>query len=258
MVNVAIQTICDMVDHCRQRLDDITPVVTVPLTNQELIDAAAEEADESELLWTESELRHYANEAIREVALRARCIRDGNRNVTGLTRIVMLSGVRQTVLDDRILVIKKVWWRDGDDVETVLTPESELFLDQAESGLSSTSWRADSITKPTKYALHRMDRRLELVGAPTEDGTLLIECIRYPLEVIETGVPEIPQHYLADCLDWMCHLAYLKNDADTFDPAKAASFSAMFDNKVGPRPTNLQLELEYYQAGRRRPRLYYY
>jgi hypothetical protein len=96
------------------------------------------------------------------------------------------------------------------------------------------------------------------VGKPTATGFLKLEVIRLPLTILEEGVPEIPQQYLSDCLDWMCSLAYLKNDADTYDQKRSVEFAKEFERKVGPRPHNHQLTLEYHQAGRRRPRLYNY
>jgi len=250
MVNVAIQTICDMVDHARLRLDDVSAVATVPLTNLELIEQAAEDDDESELLWSTPELTHFANEAIREVALRTKCIRDSNRNTVGLTSYPILAVDENNTItvDPRVLVIKRVWWND-----TVLDADSEQFLDE-----SSTSWRTDTTDEPKQLVCERTSRRLQLVGIPTVDGTIKLDVVRLPLAIIETGIPEIPQQYLADCLDWMCHLAYLKNDADTYDPKRAAFFADKFEAIVGPRPSDMRLQMEYRQSGRRRARLYWY
>lgn len=248
MVNVAIRTICDMVDHCRLRLDDISPVATTPATNLELIQQAAEDADESELLWTTPELMHYANEAIREVAIRTHCLRDRARNTAGVTSIDVDIGQTEVDIDPRILVIKRVWWDD-----TVLWPESESFLDE-----SSTTWREDETDEPTQFVLSRAGRQLILVGTPTVAGTVGLDVVREPLEIIETGEPEIPQKYLSHCIHWMCHLAYLKNDADTYDPNRSQMFADAFTRQIGPRPTELQLELGYHQSGRRRARTYYY
>lgn len=248
MVNVAIETICDMVDHCRLRLDDLSPVATTPTTNLELIQQAAEDADESELLWSTPELTHYANEAIREVAIRTRCLRDRARNTAGVTSLPVEIGQTEVDIDPRIMVIKRVWWDSR-----VLTPESETFLDEA-----SDDWRTLETDEPLKFVLSRAGRQLILVGTPTVAGTIGLDVIREPLEIIEAGTPEIPQKYLADCIHWMCHLAYLKNDADTYDPSRSDMFEKAFTRKVGPRMTDHQLELGYHQSGRRRGRLYYY
>ena len=264
MVSVAIREICDMVDHARLRLDDIGPVATVPLTNLQLIQQEAEEADESELLWTTNELKHYANEAIREVAIRTRCLRDGARNIAGLTNYPVLAGNNRITIDPRIMVIKRVWWND-----TVLAADSEQYLDENYADYNRTAWwsvhnsvtpdwRVEPIDSPTRFVLERSSRSLMTVGVPTVNGTIKLDVIRLPLTILEAGVPEIPQQMLSDCLDWMCYLAYLKNDADTYDPNRAGEYAKQFESKVGPRPHNHQLTLEYHQAGRRRPRLYNY
>ena len=192
MLSVAITTICDMVAHCRHRLDDLSPVGDPPTSNQDLIEDAA--------------------------------------------------------VDPRVLVIKRAWWNDA-----VMTPEAEFHLDDW-----SSSWRTDSTDCPRRFTLERSSRNLRLVGVPTVAGVVSLDVIRLPLAVIETGTPEIPQQYLADCLDWMCALAYLKNDADTANPQLSQMYAAEFERKVGPRPTNLQLELERHQSGRRRARLHYF
>jgi hypothetical protein len=106
--------------------------------------------------------------------------------------------------------------------------------------------------------LDRSSRELHLVGLPTSDGTIKLDVIRLPLAEIEKGKPEIPQSYLYDCLDWMCHLAYKKNDADTVDPVKSERYEQSFTATVGPRQSNHQLQLGYHHGGRRRPRLYYH
>lgn len=248
MLSVAITTICDMVAHCRHRLDDLSPVGDPPTSNQDLIEDAAEDADETELLWKTPELRHFANEAIREVAIRTRCLRDGDRNEDGVTRYPVAAGESTIAVDPRVLVIKRAWWND-----TVMTPEAEFHLDEW-----SSSWRTDSTDCPRRFTLERSSRNLRLVGVPTVAGVVSLDVIRLPLAVIETGTPEIPQQYLADCLDWMCALAYLKNDADTANPQLSQMYAAEFERKVGPRPTNLQLELERHQSGRRRARLHYF
>lgn len=248
MVSVAIRTICDMVDHARLRLDDLSPVALVPTTNLELIQQAAEDADEGELLWSTPELRHYANEAIREVAIRTHCLRDSGRDRAGLTSYAVTAGDNWITVDPRVLYIKRVWWNDS-----VLAPDSELFLDQI-----SNTWRTNTTDEPCRFVLERASRRLQLVGVPTLDGTIKLDVVRLPIEILETGTPEIPQQYLSDCIDWMCSLAYLKNDADATNPELSMSFAKEFERKVGPRPSDLQLQLEFHQSGRRRARLYYY
>ena len=232
-VNVSITTVDDLVAHARLRLDDVPLPAAV---------------DESALLWTTEELLHFANEAIREVAIRTLCIRDSGRDEAGVTSYAVTAGENTINVDPRILRIKRVWWND-----TVLAADSEKFLDEC-----SSTWRTNTTDEPAAFVLERTSRRLQLVGVPTVDGTIKLDVIRLPLDIIETGEPEIPQQYLADCLDWICSLAYLKNDSETANPALSQSFALEFERKVGPRPTDLRLVLEQHQAGRRRPRTYFY
>lgn len=232
-VNVSITTVDDLVAHARLRLDDVPLPAAV---------------DESALLWTTEELLHFANEAIREVAIRTLCIRDSGRDEADVTSYAVTAGDNTITVDPRILRIKRVWWND-----TVLAADSEKFLDEC-----SSTWRTNTTDEPAAFVLERTSRRLQLVGVPTVDGTIKLDVIRLPLDIIETGEPEIPQQYLADCLDWICSLAYLKNDSETANPALSQSFALEFERKVGPRPTDLRLVLEQHQAGRRRPRTYYY
>lgn len=232
-VNVSITTVDDLVAHARLRLDDVPLPAAV---------------DESALLWTTEELLHFANEAIREVAIRTLCIRDSGRDEADVTSYAVTAGDNTITVDPRILRIKRVWWND-----TVLAADSEKFLDEC-----SSTWRTNTTDEPAAFVLERTSRRLQLVGVPTVDGTIKLDVIRLPLDIIETGEPEIPQQYLADCLDWICSLAYLKNDSETANPALSQSFALEFERKVGPRPTDLRLVLEQHQAGRRRPRTYFY
>lgn len=249
MVNAAITTVCDMVEHCRLRLDDVSPQSLTPTTNLELVQAAAEDADESELLWTTAELEHYANEAIKETAWRTRCLRDSDLSIADVTRYSVTAGTSAVVVDPRVFIIKRVWWNS-----TVLVPLSARFQDE-----QSNDWRAEEVESPEEFVLNQSARSIRLVGIPTLDGVVGLEVIRLPLTAISGhAVPEIPQPYLADCLHWMCHLAYLKNDADTRDKSKSDEYAALFASRVGPRPSLFQLELEGYQQGRRRGRLYYF
>jgi hypothetical protein len=269
MVSAAIETICDMVEHARLRLDDIGPVATTPTTNLELIQQAAEVADESELLWSTPELVHFANEAIKEVALRTRCIRDSEHDEANVTTYAWAADVTHKYVDQRVLEIKRAFWVSTGNPTVILTPDSEKYLDEQVMDNNQTlyqsvyantapNWRTEPVATPTRYVVSRESRVVRMVGVPSIAGTLQLDVVRLPLEAIEVGIPEIPQHFLSDCLDWMCHLAYLKNDADTYDPTRSERYAKEFERKVGPRPTDHRLICEYQQSGRRRPRGIYF
>ena len=47
---------------------------------------------------------------------------------------------------------------------------------------------------------------------------------------------KIPERFHERLMDWVLHRAYLKQDADTFDPNKAATSLALFVQAFGERP----------------------
>ena len=53
---------------------------------------------------------------------------------------------------------------------------------------------------------------------------------------LDTAKPEIHERFHERLMDWVLHRAYLKQDADTFDPGKAAQSLALFVQAFGERP----------------------
>jgi len=101
----------------------------------------------------------------------------------------------------------------------------------------------------------------ELVLAPIPKQNYAIDMIvtRLPkvsfvgLDPTRT-IPEIADQYHYDLVDWICHLAYLKRDADSFNGELADHFEKSFDRKFGPRPS---ARAEQDRRARPRPRMPY-
>jgi hypothetical protein len=245
-----VRTLCDLITHCRLRLDDVQPQsATSPATNLELLEQAADDVDQSELLWSDPELTLYANEAVRQVALRTRCIRDTDKDGVGVTQIAVSAGTGVVTLDPRILAITRVYW-DG----VPLPVTKERMMDEY-----SSTWRTDTGAVEA-FILRHGAREIMLYRPPEVDGTLTLDVVRLPITLMSNPAdePEIQLAYRVECLHWMCHLAYLKNDADTRDPAQAALYANLFAQAVGPQPTIIQLEYEYYGDAMRRPTVHFY
>jgi len=49
--------------------------------------------------------------------------------------------------------------------------------------------------------------------------------------------PEIPEEYHKKLIDWICHLAYSKQDAETEDARKTTTHEARFERTFGPPPS---------------------
>ena len=53
---------------------------------------------------------------------------------------------------------------------------------------------------------------------------------------LDTAKPEIQERFHERLMDWVLHRAYLKQDAEVFDPNKAAQSLALLVQAFGERP----------------------
>lgn len=252
MVSPTITTLCEMIEHCRTFLDDLpdTSDIADAGDNLALLQQTEESQDQSNLLWTDNELILFANQAVSEVALRTRCLRDSSA-VNGITSFAISAGGDPWVeLDARLLRINRVLWNE----KPLSMAESTSLLDEC-----VTDW--ETLTgDPYAFVVDQSSRRIRPYKAPEADGTLRIEVIRLPVTSMlnPDDEPEIPVHMRADAVKWMCHLAYLKNDADTKDQGQADFYAGLFEHIFGPRPNNHDLEFGFFGSRRPRGKLYWY
>jgi hypothetical protein len=89
---------------------------------------------------------------------------------------------------------------------------------------------------------------------PTEANVLDMIVSRLPktaMSDLTTHSPEIQEEYHFDLVDWMCHLAFMKRDSDSFDAQLATSYENSFTKTFGPRPS---ANAEQDRRSRPRPR----
>lgn len=68
-----------------------------------------------------------------------------------------------------------------------------------------------------------------------------------------SAIPEIPVRHHHDLIEWVCHLAYLKHDVDSFDKNASDHHYKLFEMRVGPR-IDTQREVTRRQMANLRPR----
>jgi hypothetical protein len=87
--------------------------------------------------------------------------------------------------------------------------------------------------------LSETEGELVLIPIPMYASVLDMVVSRFPTTDMSdpTDEPEIPEKYHFDLIDWICHLSYLKRDADTFNQASADFFEKQFEKTFGPRPS---------------------
>ena len=241
MANGQILTLGDMVCQARIFLDDEPEDTGFASTNLELITEAAEGQDETNLLWKDAELFLYANEAVREVALRTMCL-GLTTGVAGFNSFaITAAGEPWQALSDKILRVLRFTW-DGNK----LAYTSKNRLDECHD-----DWETET-GEPTHLVWDEATKQVRVYPRNTVDGTLLLEVRHYPRTIMtaKTDVPVIPEHMRMPAVYWVCHLAYLKNDADTKDPQQSERFAALFAAEFGSKPSLRSIEFNRHALGR--------
>lgn len=192
-------------------------------------------------LWGDTEVKRYANEAERDAVERGFLIEDDE--TAEIVKISVETGKETYALDSRILKITRA------RLETrriLLFAAGKQMLDNRafthrgdpedwpSDGWGSPNW--DTATG-IPYAYVESTGKIRLVGIPSVDDTLKLTVYRLPLQDMEetTDVPEIRAERHYELLDGMLARAYLKNDAETYNPKKAAEHEARFTAHFGSK-----------------------
>ena len=181
--------------------------------------------------WSDAQIVRYLNEAVQEACERAKLIED--RLTPAVCTITLAPDVSTYQLHPSVFEIKRATLRGRPLDETSVEEldcdfpgwESAKGLPRAFIFEQANGARAASI---------------RLVRIPTQADTLALTVYRGALKPLsadfDTAKPEIPERFHERLMDWVLHRAYLKQDADTFDPTKAAESKALFVQAFGERP----------------------
>ncbi|WP_049809838.1 DUF6682 family protein [Variovorax paradoxus] len=182
-------------------------------------------------LWSDEEIVDYLTEAVNEVAERALLIED--HTTPAVCNITLLAGVGEYELHPSVIRIKRLAW-NGRPLVVTSTEE----LDEEHLAWETLAGR------PCRYVhsgsdtlrLYRIPRAEDIAIAPT----LALTVYRTPLAPYSVDdlaeVPELKTLYHDRLMQWMYRCAYLKKDAETFDPNAAAKHEAAFTASFGQRP----------------------
>lgn len=187
--------------------------------------------NEEPYFWSDEDIVRYLNEAVQEACERAKLIED--RRTPTVCSLTLQSGVSTYDLHPSVLEIKRLTL-NGQKLDE--TSEEEMDED-------SPGWELLS-GKPTLFIFEQASGiqppRLRFVRSPVSGGHVALTVFRGALKplsaALDNGKPEIHERFHERLMDWMLHRAYLKQDADTFDPNKAATALALFVQAFGERP----------------------
>ncbi len=183
-------------------------------------------------LWKDPEVDGYINEALIEAVDRGLMIYD-RESIT----IDVEAGVTDYALDPRIIRVKEVWITSKDGVDLDV-PE---LLRLAERDFGYMFSQAFGRQRDAQGYRIDEDGLFVLDAVPATIAGLRLVVYRYADALKEDeDEPEIPEMYHAKILEWALKLAYLKQDADAYDPAASERHDAEFTRTFGHPKTAQQ------------------
>lgn len=177
-------------------------------------------------LWSPAEFLRYLNEAVNDACERARLLEDFE--TPEITRITIRAGKASYPLDPRIIDVRSAKL-DLQNAPLVARVPDDLDRDYPQ-------WRTQ-VGRPWAYVDNT--NTITLVDIPVADDVLRLRVVRRPLQELtkDGDCPEIPPHLHEQLLQGVMARAYMKRDADTFNPQKAAEHEVLFTRCFGAKRT---------------------
>lgn len=183
--------------------------------------------DVAPYLWSDLEVYSYMHDAQEMFCRFTGGISDEG---TPFTTLPVTAGWEYVAYSDRILKIKTAWRDDGTQLR-LLNPE-DLHSDAIQRDYGFDLGHNMNIKPgPVKALVSGFrDNYLKLVYVPTTDFNINLSVFRLPNIPITDGTSrfEIASHHHRHLLLWMKHLAYMKQDAETFDKERSDDMQQEF------------------------------
>ena len=238
------------------------------LRNQYLDDVA------EPYLWTDPELVSYISQAQNEACERANLIID--ESTPAVCQVPIQVGIVGYSLSDKVLLVKRCSFGTSGDTTYPLTQRTRSRLDQTHPGWDNHSGGPRAYICEDNGEITIVPATIGTTGtsgtASTTgtSGTAFLQVSRYPINDLSLNssagsgtaglgitYPEIPAQYHIKMLSRAASLAFLKNDSETFNIAKAEKYEAIFDRDFG-RPLSAKtkqfLRSNNLNSARMRPR----
>lgn len=171
-------------------------------------------------LWTDLEVTRYADAAYRMFVRLIGGIADISSDATVVD---VITGENLTTLHPSILRVMDATLRSDSTPLYVVNGVGASTIDK-DYGLQVRSWR-QNLPGAVSCVVHGMERgKLALISTPVVDDTIDMHIYRLPLvNIVDDAHPldEVDGDHHLYLLDWMKHLAYKKQDSETFDKSKS-------------------------------------
>lgn len=185
-------------------------------------------------LWSDRTLVRYIEDGVVRFAVQTCCLRDDT--TPELTQITLQAGVDQYALDPRVIAVLSARFPGAYFLSR--TTYGGLFSNRGDVTIGNPI--ADKYNGcPRRFYTDRQTGYMGVFPVPrTEDegSVVQLRVARKPLAPLTTNdlkaVPEIPEEYQLDVLDWAAYRALRNHDADAENMAKANSHKKRFEDTV--------------------------
>lgn len=178
--------------------------------------------DVDQLRWSNEELTRFVNEAERQACRSAFLLKSASTDFD----ISVILGTSQYTLDPRIIRIKGAY---------LSSTGKELIPLEYEDVMGTPNWRTITGT-PTHYIADMESQTITLYPQPIANDTISLLVYRLPLQdmswdLSEIDTPDIRVEHQIPMLYYAAFLAYMKDEANTFDPQRAEYNRQLFEKE---------------------------
>ena len=175
-----------------------------------------------QLRWTNEELTRFINEAEKRACRNALLIKSASSDYD----ITVVADTAEYALNSKIVKIKGAY---------LSSTGKELIPIEYEDMIEIAKWR-DTTGTPTSYIPDIENSKITLYPKPESSDTIaclvnLLPTSDMSWDTNEVDSPQIREEYHLSMLNWAAHLAYLKDEANTFDPGRSEYFRALFERE---------------------------
>lgn len=180
-------------------------------------------------LWSDDEVWRYANDAYRMFVRLTGGVADF---LSDACAIEVVSG--EAIVDQHpsILRIMEAQLRSNKNAVEIINSSDVGKMRSTDYG-QVKQLILDDKSGPVRYMVHGMQRgKARLVQVPEVNDFIDMHIYRLPLEMItgdDQELTDVDEDHHSHLLDWMKHLAYKKQDAETFNPQASAQGKADFE-----------------------------
>ncbi len=184
-------------------------------------------------LWSDTEIYAYMDDAYKMFVRLTGGISD---NTSDITQVPIVTGEATAELDYRILKHRAAKLKSNNRPIDLVNLQDGPVAPASDYG---AIWQAgtDNMPGPVRFmVIGEQDDTARWVQVPVEDDTALLTIYRMPLTDIvdaDSTFEGIRPHHHFHLLKWMRHLAYNKQDAETFNRAKSDENAKAFQEYCG-------------------------